>query len=71
MPETTPKPEEENNSYYLRALPDPAICQTCPIGEINSFATCLVEFPITCKYAMSYGKAYLCRHPNWVKFVQP
>jgi hypothetical protein len=70
MPETNPRPDEQDNSYYLRALPDPEICRTNPIGEIGSFATCLVDFPVTCQYAMSYGKAYLCRHPNWQKFVK-
>jgi len=71
MPDSTENQVNFDDPHYSRILPDPKICQTLPIGEIHSFATCLVEFPITCSHAMSYGKGYLCRHPNWRKFVKP
>ena len=69
MPEQSHHHGAGKNAEDLRALPDPAICRTRPIGEIQSFATCLVECPITCRYVMGYGNGYLCKHPNWKDFI--
>jgi len=70
MPEDITNPSEETNTRPLRILPDPEICCTKPIGSIESFATCLVDCPIACRYVMGYGKGYLCRHPKWREFVK-
>ena len=57
--------------YYPEAHPDFKNCRTRPIGEIQSFATCLVNGPDRCKYVMEYGTEYICRNPNWKEFVRP
>jgi len=68
MPDSTEG--ETGNPPSPRVLPDPAICHTRPIGEIRSFATCLVKCPSTCPHVMSYGSSYLCRHPDWEQFLK-
>ena len=69
MAESTEGNQDGND--FSRVLPDPNICRTRPIGEIRSFAMCLVSNPSSCLYAMSYGSSYLCRHPQWQTFVKP
>jgi len=69
MPASTEGNQDSRN--FSRVLPDPAICRTRPIGEIRSFAACLVNNPGSCPHAMSYGSTYLCRHPHWGDFVKP
>jgi len=55
----------------LPALPAQDSCSTAPIGSIQSFGTCLVDGPITCRHVMGYGNGYLCRHPDWKAWIQP
>jgi hypothetical protein len=70
MPDRSGEQIGGTNPDYHRQLPDPDICEAKPIGQINSFAMCMVEYPLTCKYVMGYGNGYLCRHPNWRGFVK-
>jgi hypothetical protein len=71
MPEQTSSPSSEKGSNDSRALPDPDTCRTSPIGEIDSFGTCLVQSPMPCPNAMSYGNSYLCRNRNWKAYIRP
>jgi hypothetical protein len=65
--ESMPNPHGEDER---RVLPDPDICRTSAIGDIEFFATCHVDWPFSCRYAMNYGAGYFCKHPNWKEFVK-
>jgi hypothetical protein len=71
MPEKILTPDGEPHSHLPLVLPDPSICRTEAIGEIKGFATCLVNRPNLCRFAMGYGDSFLCRHPNWKNFLHP
>jgi len=54
-----------NNSHKppaVRHLPDPAICRGRIV--IHDSVECLVPSPADCHYALEYGGAYLCHHPD-------
>ena len=46
-----------------RNLPDMNQCRVRDIG-LEHYAWCLVERPMRCEYALSFGSGFLCRHPN-------
>ena len=50
------------NTPPVRVLPDMRVCRAADLTD--SFAECLVEKPVTCQYAMSFGYSDLCGHPG-------
>ena len=55
-----------NNNVHAaqsRRLPDDAICRKRAIDPMHGICECLVERPVDCEYALSYGDSYLCRLP--------
>jgi hypothetical protein len=48
----------------VRVLPDPGICRAETLG-LADYAQCLVESPLECRHALSFGYRFLCRHPQW------
>ena len=53
----------------LPPLPDPAICRAVIIVRPD-LIKCLVSNTATCPYAMNYGGAYFCNHPNKQEIVK-
>ena len=51
-----------------RTFPDVAICRAKPSG-FGDYADCLVDDPRSCRYALSFGDGYLCRHPKRAEIV--
>jgi hypothetical protein len=47
----------------LRALPDPGICRA-EDADLAGYAACLVSNPVGCRYALSFGFTFFCRHPE-------
>jgi hypothetical protein len=58
------------NAQIFKALPDPRICRTNPIGIVNLFSICLVEHPFKCRYALAYENGNLCKHPGRKAFTE-
>jgi len=50
-------------------LPDPAICRARAAG-FAGYADCLVESPIQCRHALSFGFGFFCRHPERDEIVK-
>lgn len=46
-----------------RVLPDDAICRARESG-FGDYVDCLVSDPFNCAHALSFGRAFLCRHPQ-------
>jgi hypothetical protein len=46
-----------------RVLPDPSICRVKAAGFEN-YASCLVENPMRCPYALGFGFGFFCQHPQ-------
>ncbi len=53
---------EPSNDQTARVLPDMQICRATDL--ITDFANCLVERPYECRYAMSFGNGFFCKHPD-------
>ena len=58
-----PEPETEG------VLPDPAVCRA-KVAGYTCYAYCLVEQPSACRYALSFGFAFFCRHPGQDEIVR-
>jgi hypothetical protein len=54
-----------------RDLPDPKICRTKHLGPGLDLSKCLVEDPDACKFAIRFGPAVLCSHPDRRRFETP
>jgi len=67
MPESTPVPESNDFSHFVRVLPDPMICRTKPILNIETLAECLVPSPVGCPYVFDFK---YCTHPHWRDFTE-
>jgi hypothetical protein len=51
--------------WTARALPDPARCRAkANAAGFAGYADCLVESPIRCRHALSFGFGFFCRHPQ-------
>jgi hypothetical protein len=46
-----------------RVLPDNAVCRARESG-FGDYVDCLVSEPHQCAHALSFGRAFLCRHPQ-------
>jgi hypothetical protein len=65
-PHLARSPGESSHATRLwtaRVLPDPAICRAKAAG-FAGYADCLVESPIQCRHAFSFGFGFFCRHPE-------
>ncbi len=51
-----------------RMLPDPTVCRAKPAG-FGDYTDCLVAHPIQCPHSLSFGDAFLCRHPERKEIV--
>jgi hypothetical protein len=47
-----------------RRLPDPEICRTRCLGPTLYISECLVQDPYSCEFAVRFGSANFCRHPD-------
>jgi hypothetical protein len=61
---TTRKEANGTCQAAARVLPDPHICSLRVSTGIPNLAHCVVECPVGCKYAVSYGLGYLCSCPQ-------
>jgi hypothetical protein len=61
------KKEPAKNCFELP--PDMEICRAEEMG-MEQFAKCLVENPIICQYALTFGYGIFCRHPNRKAIIQ-
>lgn len=52
-----------------RVLPDMDICRAEDI-DLEGYAKCLVDSPLECQYALSFGHGCLCTHPNREAIIQ-
>ncbi len=53
----------------FRSLPDTTICRVKSIGASEIFE-CLVDNPIECSHALSFGDAFFCRYRGLKKADQ-
>jgi len=60
----------DDSDSELKPLPDSSICRTRHIG-IREFSQCLVNCPLRCPHAVSFGDKFLCFHPNRRSFEKP
>ena len=63
MARTQDRPGHPAGRSAARVLPDPGICRAEATG-LAAYAHCLVESPLECRYALSFGYRFLCRHPR-------
>jgi hypothetical protein len=54
---------ESSRPGQFRRLPDQEICRRRAIDPMIGLCECLVEYPVECQYAVSFGDAYLCKRP--------
>ncbi|HOW80885.1 MAG TPA: hypothetical protein PK406_15695 [Verrucomicrobiota bacterium] len=52
-----------------RVLPDPEICRA-KLAGFGDYTDCLVEHPIHCPHALSFGELFLCLHPQREEIVR-
>jgi hypothetical protein len=63
MSETPEGKEDGSEPKLLRKLADAAICRARHAG-FGNYVDCLVDLPTECKYALSFGYGYFCKHPE-------
>ena len=51
-------------------LPDPNICCARPMGQLQSFAACLVAIPFDCPHAIPATGGTFCTNVKWKDFVK-
>ena len=52
-----------------RVLPDKDICRVKSIG-LKKYAECLVDSPVECKYAISFGYTFFCKNPKRKEIIE-
>lgn len=55
--------DDSRKPIAVRHLPDPAICRAEIIKQ-TSLVKCLVDSPQDCNWAVEYGGAHHCGHPD-------
>lgn len=60
-------PDSQSNPLRGRILPDPEICRAKTIT--GDLAECLVTPPVYCPYAIPFGGACFCKHPQRAEII--
>ena len=60
------QPSTQNAGEQARILPDARVCRAKNSGlaAYPTYADCLVNDPIECRFALRFGRGHLCQHPE-------